>query len=114
MAKVYGLHTIQLKPGVDAAEFERFCIEEALPAYNRIPGNVSHLIKGDRGEQVGQYLVLHEVESVERRDALFPGGELSEEVQRLIAETAAVWEKLDTFVVASSQPHFTDYVEVGK
>ena len=30
------------------------------------------LLKGDRGDREGKYLVMFEVESVERRDELFP------------------------------------------
>ena len=37
MSKVYGLHQIALKPGVKAAEFEKF-VKEDLPKLKNYPG----------------------------------------------------------------------------
>jgi hypothetical protein len=112
MAKVYGLHALELKPGVDAQAFERFVLEEFLPL-TTVPGQVSSLLKGDRGDRAGHYLLLGEIESPQRRDELFPSTqELSDEIQQMIAKTSATWDKLNTFVVAFPDPHFTDYVAI--
>ena len=48
MAKLFGMHTIELHPGVKPEDFERFVVEEVNPGPH-LPGVVSHLLKGDRG-----------------------------------------------------------------
>jgi hypothetical protein len=71
MAKVYSLHMVALKAGASGAEFERFFHEELEPGPTP-DGLRLRLLKGDRGDREGRYLVMFEVESVERRDQLFP------------------------------------------
>ena len=73
-----------------------------------------YLLKGDRGDREGKYLWVTEIESVEARDRYYPSpGEMSEEVQRLFAPYAAVWEKWETFATPVDVI-YTDYVVVGK
>src|SRR5436190_20198905 len=55
MARLFGVHLVQLKDGVSAAEFEDFLRTTWKPA--PIPGLKTYFVKGDRGEQVGRYLV---------------------------------------------------------
>jgi hypothetical protein len=81
-------------------------IEEAYPI--DFEGTEVYLVKGDKGERVGEYVAVYVFDSVEARDRLFgpPGGTapgLSEEMKKAAA-------KLGTFVKSS----FTDYVVVGK
>jgi hypothetical protein len=114
MAKVYGPHALELKPGVDAQEFERFFIEEFIP-HITYPGQVASLLRGDRGERNGRYLLLTEIESPQRRDQLFPLNQgVSDEVQRKMQEASTTWDKLNSFVVAFPDPQFTDYVVVER
>jgi hypothetical protein len=71
MAKVYSLHMLALKAGASGPDFERFFHEEIEP----VPGPsglVMRLLRGDRGDREGKYLVMFEFDSVERRDELFP------------------------------------------
>jgi hypothetical protein len=118
MAKVFGLHAIELKPGVDEQAFETFFTEEIAPLYQRVPGQMCYLLKGDEGEREGRYLVMIEIESPERRNQLYPRkGDtwgLSEELEQHRPETQATWDKLGEFVVEYPDPHNTDYVVVGK
>jgi hypothetical protein len=115
MAKVVGIHEVELRPDVQAADFERFVLEEFIPAHQQLAGFEIALLKGDRGQRSGQYVIVGTNDSIERRDQLFPlNGEFSEEIQRVLAENAAMWEKLRTFVVAFPDPQFTDYVALGK
>ena len=67
MAKLFGMHTIELHSGVKPEDFERFVVEEYYPSQHW-PGVVSHVLKGDRGEREGKYLVMLEFESAESRD----------------------------------------------
>ena len=69
MSRVFGMHMIALRPGVKAEDFEKFVIEEAYPF--PWPSEV-YLLKGDRGDREGKYLVMYEFESVEARDRSFP------------------------------------------
>jgi hypothetical protein len=117
MAKVLGMHTVELKPGVNEQEFEEFIKTDVLPLYRKVPGQMVHLLKGDRGERGGKYLVLIELESVERRDQIYPpAGDdwgVAEDVQQLVGDIDPILEKLSTFVVGFPDPAFTDYVMVS-
>ena len=66
MGKVYGLHALQLRPGVTGDDFERF-VANNIQQWPRIPGWRIAILKGDRGDQVGQYLALVELDSIEAR-----------------------------------------------
>ena len=110
MAKVLGMHTVELKPGVNEQEFEEFFKADVLPVYRKVPGQTVHLIKGDRGERAGKYLVLIELESAERRDQIYPSeGVIAEDVQQLIGNIDPLWAKLYTFVADFPDPKYTDY-----
>ncbi len=116
MAKVFGMHTITLRPDVKEADFERYIIEEYLPSTPRFSGWKPRLLKGDRGEHAGQYILLFEIDGVEARDRYFPAeGQMSEEAQAITrgytSEVQAVFNKLNTFTASENDIH-TDYVEV--
>ena len=86
MAKVYGLHEIELQPGVEPDEYERLFAEE-IARSPELSGWKTHLLKGDRGARAGKYLVLLEIESLEARDRYFPRpGEASDEFTRFFEE----------------------------
>ena len=118
MPTVYGLHEIELQPGVEPEEYERFFAEEIAPS-PMVPGWKVHLLRGERGARVGKFLVLLEIESVEARDRYFPNpGEESEEVTRFFEqhpEAAAAlekWNKMGPF--GSRTDISTDYVAVAE
>jgi hypothetical protein len=114
MAKVLGMHTLELKPGCDSREFEEMMIRDVLPVYNKIPGQTTHLLKGDRGERSGKYVLLIELESVEARDHVYPSeGILADDVQQLIGNIDPVWEQFYSFVEGFPDPKYTDYVMVS-
>lgn len=113
MAKVFGMHMIALLPGVKAEDFEKFVAEEVYPIPS-FEGVEFYLLKGDRGDRDGKYLWVMEIESVERRDQLFPSpGEMSPEVQQFFAQYGAMLEKWATFATPMDTIT-TDYVVVGK
>jgi hypothetical protein len=117
MAKVFGMHSIELKPGVSEQEFEEFIQKEVIPLYRIVPGQTTHLLKGDRGERNGKYLVLIELESTERRDHIYPpvedGGGVAKDVLQLVGNTDHIWAKFATFAEGFPDPAFTDYVMVS-
>jgi hypothetical protein len=105
MAKVLGIHDIELQPGVSTEEFER-----AIRAVGGAQRGVKiYFARGDRGARAGKYIMVVEVESVERRDQLWPTAgmgmptELSEELQRSM-------ERIGPF--ADQQDVHTDYVVI--
>jgi len=118
MAKAFGIHPIEMHPGVKGEDFERFFREQAASA-PMFPGWSWRLLKGDKGERAGQYMVLFEMESVEARDRFAPpSGETSQETEQFMEAHKAIWnpifEKWATFTPTqfSQNPHFTDYVVI--
>ena len=118
MPKVYGLHEIELQPGVEPDEYERFFAEE-IAASPIVPGWKVHLLKGDRGARAGKFLVLLEIESLESRDRYFPRpGEASDDYTQFFEqhpESAAAfekWQKVGPF--GSEADVSTDYVAVAE
>ena len=113
MAKVLGVHEIELGADKDPAEFERLAsavLAEAAP-----DGLNVRVFKADRGPRNGRYMILIEIDSVEVRDRIFPiENEDSAEVLAFFdahPTAGEAWGRLDSCV-----PDFgvaTDYVELG-
>jgi hypothetical protein len=117
MARMIAIHEIELKPGVQAEELERFFRDEVahVPLY---PGWKTTLLKGDRGSRAGKYAVLFEIDSLEARNRYVPTeGADSEEAkqwQRNHPEFGALvakWGSVAT-MVGEAPDAYTDYVEV--
>ena len=115
MAKVLGMHKVELKPGVDEREFEHFICNEVIPWYNRVPGQTVHLLKGDQGARDGRYLVMIEIDSPERRDEIYPPpeGKYAEDIQQLVEDGGHIWDRLISMVEEFPDATFTDYVMVS-
>jgi hypothetical protein len=112
MAKAYGLHQIELGEGVSPEDLEKFMREEWCPLVPTLKGVSLHLLKGVKGRDKGQYLMMMEVESAERYEDLYlrPNvrGGFSEELRQWLETNAAAWEKFQAMVKGT----FTDYVVV--
>ncbi len=109
MSMVYGVHMVELNPGVDTEDFEAFVLGKFLPALRNLkaPGVEFHLLKADRGERDGKYLFLMLFDSVETRDRYFPGhNRPSPELLALIKPLQSLSEKWDRLSARSK----TDYV----
>ena len=116
MPKVFGMHEIELQPGVEPEDYEQFFAEELAPTL-KLPGWKTHLLRGDRGARSGKYLVLHEIETLDARDRYFPGpGEQSEEFTRFFEQhpdAAAAFDKWQGMGPFGSETDIsTDYVAV--
>ncbi|HBY92930.1 MAG: hypothetical protein M5U01_14885 [Ardenticatenaceae bacterium] len=112
MARVFGIHVVELCPGVTAEEFERFVLETFLPALpvSQTPGVDIHLLKGDRGERAGKYIFMFEFDSIEARNRYFPApGRPSEELKRLIEPLRPLSKKWEALSARAK----TDYVVLG-
>ena len=114
MSKVFGMHAVELKPGVDEREFEDFICNQLIPVYRVVPGQTIHLLKGDRGERNGKYMVLIELESQARRDHIYPAeGGIADDVVQLVGDADPIFEKLATYVESFPDDTVTDYVIVS-
>ncbi len=114
MSKVFGMHKLELKPGVDEREFEDFVCNQVIPIYKVVPGQTIHLLKGDRGERNGKYMLLIELESPARRDQIYPAeGGFAEDVQQLVGNVDPIFEKFSTYVETFPDETVTDYVFVS-
>jgi hypothetical protein len=119
MAKVFGLHPLRLRPGVDEEEFERF-MAEALPKLQNLEGWKPVLLKGDRGDRAGKYLWMWELESLE---ALYrfcptpdePSAELEQYMEAHSEEVEEFMAKYATFTpcIPGENTVYTDYVVIA-
>ena len=115
MAKVFGIHHLELKPGADAAEFERI-VRDELNTLSRLPGWQFSIVKGERGENVGKYVLIFEIESLEVRNRDSPSdGTFSPEFQKYLDTIAPTFDKFSSYLTAPlARGVFTDYVTVGQ
>ena len=114
MAKVLGIHDVELPDGADPAEFERRAV--AMLAETSPAGLNFRLFKADRGPRDGQYLIIIEIDSVEDRDKIFPieGGEDSPEIVAFLEQhptAGETWDRVESYVPTINVG--TDYVEIA-
>ena len=115
MSKVYSFHMISLKAGASGRDFERY-IQGVLESWTMLSGMTMRLLKGDRGDREGKYLVMFEFESVERRNQLFPEAgpaarQMSDEFMQWMSAAGPAMAKWDEFAT-STDVIYTDYREV--
>lgn len=104
---VISVHDLELKPGVDAKEFETFVMKEIAPIYKKMKGQNLILVKGDRGVRTEKYAIILTFESIEDRDRIYPpSGEFVGDFGE-----ASIWEKFDSMANGLGAV-FTDYVRV--
>jgi hypothetical protein len=114
MARVFGIHEIELRSGANAPEFERYVTQEVFPAFP-LPGTRYYLLKGNRGARDGRYLLVFEFESVEARDRVAPSDNvLGAEAQRVVDAASAVLNRWGALATPIGEAVYADYVEVGK
>jgi hypothetical protein len=120
VTRVFGMHEIELNPGVKEEDFENFFLNElaTAPLYQ---GWSVRLLKGDRGARKGKYLVLIDIESLEARDRFSPAhNQGSGESDQFEEAYTDIWEPLfhkwtmfsPTNMV--QHPDYTDYLVLEK
>jgi hypothetical protein len=114
MGKVYGIHEIELQPGVNEEAFANFINQEFNEAFAWIKVQRVALLKGDRGERAGKYALLFEIDSLEARDSTqgAEGHRWYEEHKELVD---SLLKKLASFTptdLGEEAPFYTDYVEL--
>ena len=86
MAKIFGLHEIELRPDADPEEYARYLVEE-FSTMPTMEGWTIRILRGDRGVREGKFAVLFEIESEAARNRYFPTEEHdSEEFKRYLAQ----------------------------
>ena len=111
MAKVYGLHEIELRPGADPAAFEQLVASAA--ELENFEGWTPYLLKGERGERKGKYMLLVEIESLAARDRYAPDSGSTAEMEELSRQAAPFWERWRALAtVPGEDTVFTDYVVI--
>ena len=112
MATVLGIHQLDLKPGVTDEQADEMAAR--LTREVSVPGTTTRVAKGDRGARAGQYVMVTEIDSVDRRDRYFPlSGEESVEFNQHAAPLAGLMEQVEA-VFVFPDPNFTDYVVMGE
>jgi hypothetical protein len=84
MARIFGIHDLDLKPGVTDQELEETV--RAIAA-QPVPGWKLSLAKGDRNTRTGKYALIFETDDA-ARDRLVPEGGPSEEGAAVLARFA--------------------------
>ena len=72
MAKLFGIHELELLDGVSPEEFESFissAYNPTLTAEDMPFGVTLRVVKGDKGERNDKYAIITEIPSVEMRNA---------------------------------------------
>ena len=97
-----GIHHIRVKAGQGAA-FEHF-VETKWNPHGHMAGWWALIYKADRGERVGEYILVHALEPGLLRDIYFPEGEgLSEAGQAAMRPLGGLWEELQSYLVAPAE-----------
>lgn len=112
-AEVVAMRELQLKAGVDPAEFERFVTATYNPAWEgAVPGLRGYIAKGDRGVRNGRYALILIFDTEKTRNAIFPkaGAGASERFAPLLQRPFALNQELDKYVEPGSLSAYTDYV----
>jgi hypothetical protein len=110
---VYSMREFELKSGVKPEQFEAFVQTELAKAVGTDSGMKLHILRGDRGDRKGAYLLVWEFDSVAARNRYFPkeGGESNAEYQKAWDHMKTVMSKFSNYV----NEHFayTDYVQIS-
>ena len=113
--EVIAVRELELKAGVDAAEFERFARATYNPGWNGVvPGLKAHIAKGDRGALKGGYALILIFDGEKTRDAIFPkeGGGASPKFAPMLKKPFALNQELEKYLEPGALSVYTDYVAV--
>jgi hypothetical protein len=113
-AGVLSVREFELRSGVKPEEFEKYAREELTRALSQAKtGTHFRILKGDRGDRKGGYLLIWEFESVAARNEFFPkeGGGASPACQQAWKRIKLAMEKFSIYV--KEKRSYTDYVTVA-
>jgi hypothetical protein len=112
---VISVREFDLRSGVKPEEFESYvCLELTRALSQSKTGTRFRILKGDRGDRKGGYLLIWEFESVAARNEFFPkeGGGASPASQQAWKRIKLAMEKFSIYV--KEKRSYTDYVTVAE
>lgn len=110
---VVSLHEIEVPAGKEKA-FEELIITKMQPAWQeKVPGMYFYVMKGDRGERKGRYMVAIVFDTLERRNAYFPTADEGPS-EELSALSDGIWfdAEIEALGVSEMGSAYTDYILV--
>jgi hypothetical protein len=118
VARIIGIHNLALREGVTPAQFEQFIIEN----HHRIedyPDWKFHLLKGERGNRLDQYVVMMEIASMAALDVFYPEPDIATAEAAKFAkahrDTKQMYEEWKQLASFSGSPQiYTDYLSVAE
>ena len=111
--EVIAVRELELKAGVDPAQFERFARATYNPGWEGVvPGLKAYIGKADRGALKGGYALILIFDGEKTRDAIFPkeGGGASPTFAPLLKGPFALNQELETYLEPGALSVYTDYV----
>jgi hypothetical protein len=111
--EVIAVRELELKAGVDTAQFERFARGTYNPGWDGvIPGLNAYIGKADRGALKGGYALILIFDGTTTRDAIFPkeGGGASPKFAPMLKAPFALNQELEKFLEPGALSVYTDYV----
>ena len=110
---IVAIRKIKLKSGASADAFEKLAVEKIAPQNGMLPGYKDYVLKGERGDDAGNYLVVSVFDSKQTRDFYFPvaGKGPSPEGQKLMASLPNYSQEIDKLIqVVPTDSSYTDYI----
>ncbi|HKS38216.1 MAG TPA: hypothetical protein VJW76_13550 [Verrucomicrobiae bacterium] len=113
LGEVLIFHAPDLKPDADARAFEAYILGQLAPAWKMdAPGMELHLVRKDRGNHKGRYVLVYTTDTLERRKAYASAtSEVSPFTAALLAKVGNVQSGLAPFVNSDGQ--YIEYHLVG-
>ena len=111
--EVIAVRELELKAGVDTAQFERFARTTYNPGWEGVvPGLKAYIGKADRGAQKGTYALFIVFDGEKTRDAIFPkeGGGAAAKFAPVLKVPFALNEELGKYLEPGGLSVYTDYV----
>ena len=111
--EVIAVRELELKAGVDPAQFERFARATYNPGWEGVvPGLKAYIGKADRGASKGGYALILIFDGEKTRDAIFPkeGGGASPTFAPLLKGPFALNQELEKYLEPGALSVYTDYV----
>lgn len=116
--EVVAMREFEVKDGKEA-EFETFVNSTVHPAYQEhLEGMTAYVLKGDRGERNGKYLMVYCFDTYERRDSYFPkeGEGVSDAYEAASKDMPDFSDQMNAFVVEENPDSgtitYTDYIMI--
>jgi hypothetical protein len=108
--RVIAIREITLKSDANAQEFEQsFSNVYARAVEDRIPGMQTYLLRGERGQRTGKYLMVFEIDSLARRNEYWPQPDVSSEKFTQLWEGMPEYD-IGKYVEAEPEDVYTDYL----